>query len=178
MKLHLRLLLLIGLLGGLSSFAGFARPVLAATEITTQAPCVNGGGYCVFFDSNASTIPVIRSFTFNAPRKGTAAVSFHGSLYCGNTVNTVQVIDLVSQIVTRSTATPSASGPGGLRQAVVLTQAPIQGSRDSFNLASTRVFPISGAGSRTYHFKIEKLRMDNYSYCYVYNAAFTVVFAP
>jgi hypothetical protein len=180
MKHSARPLLLVGLL---VSWCGLSDAALAAAVIKTQAPCTAGGGlWCVTFDSFSSTIPVIRSFSFNAPSKGTAAVTFHGSILCGSIFDYSHpdVIDLVSQIVTTSDATPSASGPGGLRLAVVVPPvwSTLSGSIDSFNLASTRVFTIAAAGAKTYYFKIAKLRMDGESYCVVSNGAFTVVFVP
>jgi hypothetical protein len=127
-----------------------------------------------FFRPNP-VIPVIRSFQFNAPSKGTAAVSFHGSLVCANqNVPGDRVVDFETQIVGAPGAEPNMKGPGGLRLAARL----LFGTSDTFNLASTRVVSIPAAGARTLYFKIAPRQMDTNTYCLVYNAVFTVQFVP
>jgi hypothetical protein len=59
-----------------------------------------------------------------------------------------------------------------------LAGAPPRSSFITFNLASTRVFAIPAAGTRTYYFKLARITMDPVTFCYVYNAAFSVVFVP
>lgn len=72
--------------------------VAAAAVIVKQAPCVTPDGYCVrFFPGDP--IPLARSYTFNAPSAGTASVTFHGTMVCGNLDNVDAVVDLVGQIV-------------------------------------------------------------------------------
>jgi hypothetical protein len=87
-----------------------------AASIETQRPCVGPSGYCSSFGPN-DTIPIIRGITFNAPKAGTAQVTFHGSLYCGTPATTVARIDLVSQIVDRKIAVSDLSKAGSLRHA-------------------------------------------------------------
>ena len=48
----------------------------------------------------------------------------------------------------------------------------------TFNLASTRVFTFNGAGTQTFRFRVRPLRIDSGANCYIYNAAFSVVFIP
>jgi hypothetical protein len=161
----------------LTCLVGLAGPASAAALIKKQAPCVIQAGFCTGF-SAGGVIPVIRSFSFNAPSAGTASVSFHGSMLCTSSSNKdPQVVDLASQIVTSSGAEPNPNGPGGLRHAVVLLPV-VTGTTDTVNLASTRVLAIGGAGPRTFHFKLSKLRMDPSTACIVYNAAFSVIFVP
>jgi hypothetical protein len=143
---------------------------------------VTAGGYCVFFNE-ANPIPVIRSISFNSPSAGTAAIKFHGSLICNNEFFRPAVSDVVSQIVTNADATPDVNGPGGLRHAIVFTAGPDpfgggMVKADTFNLNSTRVVSIPGLGIQQFYFKIARQRMDGGTFCYVYNAAFTIVFVP
>lgn len=166
----------------LAATVGALTPAAAAPLIQTQDPCVGENGYCLSFLDD-DPIPVIRSITFNAPSAGTAAVKFHGSLLCNNDFFRPAVTDVVSQIVTDANAEPNMNGPGGLRHAIVFTAGPDpfgggMDKADTFNLDSTRVVPIDGPGIWPFHFKIARLRMDGGTFCYVYNAAFTVVFVP
>jgi len=152
--------------------------VRAQTVISSQSPCSPGGGECLTFTDSSGPIPTIRSFDFTAPSAGEALVTFHGSLYCASGFTTTNsVVDVVSQIVPGTTDAPAISGPGGLRHAIVLT-ASSAGTSDTFNLASTRVVNITAPGNTTFSFKMARLRMDTGTQCYVYNAAFTVVFTP
>ena len=180
MKRCLRPILLVAVLGCLCVFA---LPAGAAALIKTQPPC-STTTFCKSF-ADTGNIPVIRSFSFTAPGAGTAEVTFHGSMVC-NDGNTSQsnpvVVDVVSQIVTTSNAAPSATLPGGLRHAAVweplIVNVLFTGFTSTFNLASTRVVAISGPGTKSYYFKIGRLRMDPDTSCVVYNAAFSVVFVP
>jgi hypothetical protein len=181
MTIHVRVLTLAVCLSVLSVFATAA----VAAEIRTQLPCTSPSGYCLRFFAEDDEIPVIRTFRFNAPSAGTAAVGFHGSLVCSGPIvapinSTDTVVDLVTQIVAAADAVPVVSGRGALRLATVLKHTPEHAliSSDTFNLASTRVFPIQAAGTQTYRFKIAALRMDALTTCLVYNAAFTVHFVP
>jgi hypothetical protein len=152
----------------------------AATIIKTQEPCVRSGTYCLSFNQNGD-VPVIRRFQFTAPAAGTAVVMFHGSLYCSSSDPPFRdrMVDLVSQIVVNDAA-PSRNGPGGMRQTVMLKDTPFNTDfpHDTFNLGSTRTVQIDRAGPMIFTFKIVRVRMDQAATCLVYNAAFTVIFAP
>lgn len=166
---------LVLLLGGTPVMAPGAAS--AAAQIKTQEPCTNGGDNCFNFGVGIVGLGQfdLRSFTYKAPSKGSAEVSFHGSLLCAADPGSVfKVVDLVTQITNSTTGTIGAGLPGGLRQAMVL--AP--NTSNTFNLASTRVFTFKAAGSQTYHYRVRPLRIDGGTNCYVYNAAFTVVFVP
>lgn len=148
----------------------------AAAVIKSQAPCTNGGDVCFNFGIGIVGLGNfdIRTFAFSAPSKGSASVTFHGSLLCAAPVGSVsKVVDLVTQI-TNSTAAAQQQGPGGMRQAVVI----LPNTSQTFNLTSTRVFTINGAGTQTYRFRVRPLRIDSGANCYIYNAAFSVVFIP
>jgi len=163
------------LIGSLVWSVLLAAPASAAL-IRTQAPCAGTTGYCKLFKAGAA-IPVIRKFTFVAPTRGVVQVTFHGSLYCFNNAGKDAVVDLASQIVTTTRATPSQNGPGGLRHVIIMKDS-IQHSHsaaDTFNLASTRVISLK-AGSSDFFFKIQALKMDANTGCYVYNASFSIVF--
>jgi hypothetical protein len=133
----------------------------------------------------AAEIPVIRKIVFNAPKAGTATVMFHGNMYCagpdtslGGTYRGTRV-DFISQIVDRNVA-PELAKPGSLRHAAGLEtfNAPSYQWSTTFNLASTRVFPIAAAGTQRYFFTMTRLLQDANMTCYVYTATFTVLFTP
>jgi hypothetical protein len=152
-----------------SAFAAFA---------TTQAPCTTAPGWCLRF-TGAAVPPVLRSLTFNAPTAGVAVATFHGSLNCVNTGTARATIDLVSQIVDSAAAPALQNGPGGLRHLTLLPPQSLgQNSAATFNLASTRALSVAAAGSKTFTFKLRRVRMDPGTSCYLYNAVFTVVFTP
>jgi hypothetical protein len=160
-------------IGAISLSAGAAS---AAALIKTQSPCDSGNGSCFNFGVGIAGVGNfdIRTFAFTAPSKGNAAVSFNGSLVCGATTTAGnKVVDLITQI-TNSTAAASASQPGGLRQATVLAPNTSQ----TLNLASTRVIAFNSAGTQTFRFRVKPLRIDAGTNCFIYNAAFTVVFIP
>lgn len=167
-------LLLLLLLGALSLAAS---PASAAAKIATQSPCTNGGDNCFNFGAGSAGLSYLefRAFTFSAPSKGTAQVTFHGSLLCAasNTAGN-KVVDIETQIVNSSGAIPSANQPGGLRLATVLAPNTSQ----TLSLASTRVFSVTGSGNQTYRFRSKARRIDSGTNCYIYNAAFSVVFIP
>jgi hypothetical protein len=167
-----------GLMLALSAAPG--SPASAAATIVSQVPCaIAVGSYCTYFLPSTNPIPVIRSIKFNAPSAGNASVSFHGTLYCANNAGegNSRVVDVVSQIVDRSGRVPDVNGPSGLRHAIVLVGM-TKGTSDTFSLASTRNFAIVGPGIQTYYFKMQQLRMDADTKCYVFNATFTVIFIP
>ncbi|MGD9509350.1 MAG: hypothetical protein AB7I59_17975 [Geminicoccaceae bacterium] len=161
----------------LAAVVAFPDAASAAAVIKTQPPCNSGGDTC--FNFGVGIVGVgqfdIRDFTFKAPSKGTAQVSFHGSLLCAADLTAgSKVVDLVTQIVNSTTATASPSGPGGLRQALVIPP----NTSDTLNLASTRVFTFNSAGSQIYRYRVRPLRIDSGANCYIYNATFSVVFVP
>jgi hypothetical protein len=177
-----RLLLSSALILGLfatEASAGFVKSQAPCSPVLGSASTVaQSDRYCFKFNAGES-IPVVRSFSFNAPSAGTALVSFNGSMSCSslNVIDDYAVTDFASQIVTDVNATPDVTGPSGLRHGVLLLRSPV-GITDSFNLASERAVAIKRAGVRTFYFKLANLRMDPGTTCYVYNATFTVNFAP
>lgn len=152
-----------------------AGTAAAAAVIRSQTPCAGLNGICIYFARNIPVQLDLRSFKFTAPSKGSAEVSFHGSMVCdGDSTPGNKVVDLATQIVNSTTAIATPQEPGGLRQALVIS--PI--TSDTLNLASTRVFTFNAAGSQTYYYRMRPLRIDAGVACSVYNAAFTVVFIP
>ena len=151
-----------------------------AAVIQTQDPCVDPEtGECLDFSGGPSpTIPIIRTFKFDAPSAGTAEVTFHGSMLCANSTSTMEVVDVMTQIVTHSTDLPDWNGPGGLRLAQTIEPNIPNNKSDTFNLASTRVVPIGAPGVRRFFFKMYPLRVDAHITCFVFNATFSVVFVP
>jgi hypothetical protein len=147
----------------------------AAAVVKTQAPCP---GQCIFFGSTGA-IPPAKSIIFAAPSKGTAIVTFHGSIYCTSTNIQTTYIALDTQIVEGSNPV-DANGPGALHHEPTLQpidSTPAQTS--SFNLGSTRVFNIAAAGTHTYRFKLtRRFPMSANTGCSVENGMFIVNFVP
>lgn len=141
----------------------------AATLIRTQPPCVTSGPCFDFTD--ASALPTVRSITFVAPGSGRVQVFFTGSLFCG--ASNGAAVSLESQIVNIANATPSSDGPGGQRYSISFEGT---GRSDTFSLSATRTFVVSSAGSRTYYFKLNRVNMNEGARCWVYDAAFSLVF--
>ncbi len=157
----------------LTASGWFAAPASAAALIVTQPPCTPVEGFCASF-THATAIPTVRSFSFNAPSKGTAMVTFHGSMTCTFGANATI---LESQILSQANFTPSRLGPSGLQHKAQHIDPNNLDIQVSFNLASTRVYTIPAAGTQNYFFKIKKVLMIT-GFCTVDNAAFTVVFLP
>jgi hypothetical protein len=173
MKKASRALLMLWFLAIGAMAAGAAS---AAALIQTQSPCNNGGDACFNFGVGIGGGQFdIRAMTFTAPSKGRADVSFHGSVVCGaaNTPGN-KVVDLVTQITNSASAIAAPNLPGGLRQATVLAPNTSQ----TLNLASTRVITFPAAGTQTFRFRVRPLRIDAGTNCFIYNAAFTVIFIP
>jgi hypothetical protein len=171
----------LALLGSLVWAASSSLAVAASAH--GQQPCE----ICPAFTAEED-IPVIRSINFNAPGTGTAVVTFHGSLFCaGTSTSTVPFsnkharVDLIGQIVSNQNHTPDLFQPGALRLGAgldVITLPEHFSWFHTFNLTSTRLFAVNGAGARKYHFKITRLVQDSGINCHVYNAAFAVLFTP
>ena len=157
-----------------------AMPASAAPLIQTQNPCVDPEtGECLQFSGGpALTIPIIRTFKFNAPSAGTAEVTFHGSMLCANSGSIMQVVDVITQIVIGNAPSSDWNGPGALRLAQTIEPNTPNDKSDTFNLASTRVITIPAAGVRKFSFKMTPLRVDDHITCFVFNATFSVVFVP
>jgi hypothetical protein len=158
------------LFGHLLVVAGGAQ----AATILSQAPCVDPpNSYCLAFGPSGA-VPTIRSRTLNASAAGRAIVTFHGTVVCLNPTLVKGGVELWSQIVNAAGANPQPGGQGGLLHTSVL---PPEGSA-TFNLASTRVFNVPGAGRFAYSFKIRRMQMSAGVQCRVYNAAFTILVEP
>ena len=149
----------------------------SAASILRQNAC-STGSFC-FSISPTSTIPIVRSFSFDAPRDGMALVVFNGTLYCASSTAADTVVDFTAQIVQKPSDVPDPNGPGGMRIATVFKDTPDHAfdASSTFNLASSRAFPVS-AGTNKVHFKLNRLRMDASTSCIVYSATFSVVTAP
>ena len=156
--------LLVVAAAALAVLVGPTPTASAAAKLFGQGPCGFGDGPCL---SSTGGLPVsFRSFTFNAPSKGKAEVTFHGTLYCANGGGG-NTVDFTTQINAGSETTPSAAGPGGLRQAEVI----INGQSKTFNLASTRGITLTKAGNVTVVMRVKINRFDASISCFLYNAA-------
>ena len=162
------LVLAMAQLGGTAT-AGATKPV-----IRKQAPCVNSLGYCRQFVP-AAVGTTLRSYSFSLPGRGVASISFTGSLVCSNSgANDSRVVDFATQITTGINQPADLTGSGALRHAAVLRS----NTSDTFNLATTRVITYASGGSKSVHFRLDRLRQDAETSCIVYDAAFTVVYVP
>jgi len=144
-------------------------------RIITQSSCTSPSGYCrSIFPSDPIT--PIRQMVFAAPSKGTAVVTFNGTLYCANSGTVPATVDIDSEIVPVDGVTANSANAGGLRHAArFMNDATTRTSR-SFNLYSTRVFPVTAAGNQNYFFNLQRRTMDPHTSCFVYSATFTVRF--
>ena len=140
-----------------------------ADIVRQQMPC----------DSTCTTLPpgdtgsfTARSVTFAAPGRGKLVVSFHGFLYCINNGAASANFITDTQIV-EGNAEPNAVGPSGLEY---YGTVPGGGGIATFNLASHRVFTITGAGTHTYRFRLTRNLVPISSACSVYNGTFTTDF--
>ncbi|MEJ8571951.1 hypothetical protein [Microbaculum marinum] len=148
-----------------------AAGVSAAELVKTQPPCP---GVCVSMGAGDTTV-VARKISFDAPRKGTAVVTFHGTLYCLSNRALQTNFIIYSQIVIKGA--PDPEGPSGL--SFIESVEPYDGNSRtvSFNLASTRVYNVGKPGKRTYQFKLAPFGMPADAGCSVYSGAFTVQFS-
>ena len=150
------------------------QSVPAATLVRTQPPCSATGGPCIDFTGATTTAVLARSFAFDAPGRGAAQVFFNGSLFCVATSQGGANLTLEGQIVTSLSAAASAAGAGGQYYSITFEAS---GRSDTFNMSATRVFAIPAAGRQNYYFKLTKTLMHDGARCWVYGAAFSVIFA-
>ena len=167
---------ILALCGVVAAAGTFPADALAAAMIKTQPPCNSGGDNCFNFGVGIVGLGQfdIRDFAFKAPSKGTAQVSFHGSLLCA--------ADL---------SAGSSGRPGDADRQF--------GHRHRFAQWLRRAAPSPGdtaqhvghpelgldagvhdqrGGTQTYRYRVRPLRIDAGSNCFIYNAAFSVVFVP
>jgi hypothetical protein len=149
----------------------------AIARIVTQRACPSDPSHWCKQIPSGSSMPWSRDMVFNAPSRGIAVISVHGSLRCGSfDATTNRVVDFASQIVTDQNANPDVAGPGGLRHVDVLLPAGNGGDGGQFSLASTRTLDIPAAGNQFYYFVLARTRQDDNTICFVSNVTFTVNF--
>jgi hypothetical protein len=153
----------------------------AAMRIVSQPPCGTPTTDCGLFVPTSTFPLTLGSISFNATQPGRALVTFHGEAYCVTSSDDARALDLVSQITTGATATPTANGPGGSRHAMVLLpEAHEHGAHrtgDSINFTSTRLVTIPAAGPVNLSFRIQKIRMDANIGCRFFSN-FVVIVTP
>jgi len=149
----------------------------AGPVVKTQPPC-NTGGVCMGFGPSPF---VVRSLSFTAPSSGQTIVTVNGSGFCQNSnLQSVQVAEFDSEIVSPPGANVSFAGPGGNKFKFTLpanSNTAITGN-GVFNLSSERVFSIAAAQTQRYALKIGPVRLDSSVFCLVEDAALTVLFIP
>lgn len=157
----------------------FGSVVRADPKIVTSPPCMGTSGCLRFSPTNPPN--VIAEFVFNAPKGGgTAQVSVDGVMQCvnlnGSTGANFGVVDLLAQIV-RDNSAPNPSGLGG--QHFAMRIPPAGGTEYSIpiNLATRRVVKLD-AGKQKFRYKMAIQRMDEATYCDVFNVYMSVVFVP
>jgi hypothetical protein len=117
---------------------------------------------------------LIRRFSFIAPSKGQASVTFHGHVICENETVAAAPVSFDTQIVDVEGASPNHNGPGGHRHSGFVGAF----FSHSFILNATRVFAIGAAGNKEYFFKLKPSLIPDKILCNVFNATFSVVFVP
>jgi hypothetical protein len=157
----------------LGSSGGIATAVTTQPAIRQQVPCKDGANsYCLEFQNTDPFPSQVRLFQFSVPGPGKASVSFDGSIFC-TAFGDDKVMDFYGQIVTSAGAAAQGFGPGGWRYVAQLNAF----QSESMNMAATRVISYAAGGTKIVYFKLNKLRQDA-SQCFIYNAAFSVVFVP
>ena len=149
----------------------------SAANVFIQPACVGGNNICTTVTSGSTFPRTLRSFTFNAPGAGRAAVTLTGTMLCANAPNaSFAIVDLVTQITTAPTATPVVN-PGGLRHAKTMFGTGF-GVSDTFNVSTTRGLFYPTGGQKTVYFRIANLRLDATITCSFYNMTFVVTYTP
>lgn len=149
----------------------------SAATVFIQPPCTTGNNICTTVTSSSPFPLTLRSYTFNAPRAGRAAVTLTGTMLCANAPNaSFAIVDLVTQITNSASVAPVVN-PGGLRHAKTMFGTGF-GVSDTFNVSTTRGIAYSSAGPKTVFFRIANLRLDATITCSFYNLSFVVTFAP
>ena len=154
-----------------AAFAILLLPPAVATsraDVIRQQQACNGA--CANLNPNGTT--TVRSFTFNAPRRGTAIVSFNGTLYCNNTGMNVESPLFQSQIV-ENNAQPNPNGPSGLELQTTMEPGNSANQILTHNLASSRIFQINAPGTHTFQLRIDAFIGAGVS-CAVRQGAFRV----
>ena len=164
-------LAVFGLLAGLAPDG--AGAATARTIVRTQQACWPTCGTV----GPQGAVTEAQSFPVVAPGKGTAVVSFEGTIYCGNNDASTRGISVLTQI-TDSEVDPEKGGPGALEFLATLGPRNGQTTSSSFNLASTRVFKVQRKGLQTYRFRLFTEIMDPGVGCGIRGGAFTVTFHP
>lgn len=161
----------------------------ASAQVIIEAGprCVSAaaGGLCFNYLHDVPLVGTVESIVFDAPTSGTAAVTVNGSLQCYVRSPEVGedrgVIDIGAQIV-KGDAEPEAGAPGGQRIAMRLPPSHIDASNtvyfsNAFNLTNTRIVNVS-KGKTKFRYKIYRIRMDEGTYCSIYNVGLHVIFSP
>lgn len=151
----------------------------AAAKIKSQLPCAAANGLCRNVGADTSVEQVIRNFSFTAPSKGVAQVTFHGSLVCTDTEGLANRASFVSQILANNEEL-DATKAGYLRHEAVMDtyDQSYNSKRVSFNLHSTRVYDFAGAGAANFKFVLKRQNIGVVGACAVYTGTFSVVFIP
>jgi hypothetical protein len=155
-----------------------------APQVFAQKPCLGSACPQIGWPATPPADLVVRSFKFTLPGPGTAFVDFNGSMQCAplswSASGDFGVIDLATQIVSKQSSTANVNGPSSGRHAMrlITPDAIYPHISAAINLHSTRVITYPSGGNKAVHFKIHTLRMDNYTNCNIFNAAFTILYFP
>jgi hypothetical protein len=168
----------IALTIALNGMATSGSAMAQAPIIYTQSACtlLPPDDYCALIFTRTNPTGIVREFQFTTAKAGTALVTFNGSMTCqtDQTTGSNSILDLNTQIVTSVGAIASPIGPSSsrLRNGVPLLNL------HAINLASSRVIGYRSPGPKTVALAYSS-NVTNYgNTCYVYNAAFTVLFFP
>jgi hypothetical protein len=153
------------------------RALGASPDILGGEPCTPDGSTCRVAIVREGGLHIGRSFSFEPRQDGNLLVQFNGTLYCVATIaaKVPVVVDLVSEITTDRYSTARLGEPSTLRHANVFIA---KNTSMTFNLASSRVVPVTAGKTATFYFTVAARRVDDNVECYYYTANFSAVFAP
>jgi hypothetical protein len=150
-------------------------------KLFQQSTCELSKGTCIVVTPSATTTGTARKFTFTAPDKGVAMVTFDGTMTCVNTqVGTfgdVGSFDFETQITTQGSLIPDYNEASGARFTGQLPPATTQISpSQTVNLGSTRRISYSSGGKKTVFLRYLVNQLDTGMSCSLWSASFSVVY--
>lgn len=154
--------------------------VTARQILKTQPPCAGGPDReCIAFDGQSAPVFTVRSIKLDQVGPGTALVLAHGSGHCENGTAGLRVADFDAQIQRPKEGRPSHNGPGGERVGLSL-QSSLLANNDAiaFNIGAVRLIRLKAGAKQRYLYRVALNRMDEGTFCKLYNVTLSVVFTP
>ena len=164
-----------------AALAALASTTAASAEprLFKSPPCVTAG-YCAQLYTYAGGTEPIHSFRVTTPSPGKLLVSVTGSMQCGNgdsrTID-VRVVDVSGKIVRRGETVSAVTEnvtPFAMRFTPRTTSYDVS---SAINLANSRYFNVK-KGEFTFDYWLVKNRVDEGTFCNVFDVNFTALFVP